>query len=179
MVRADLRREFDVLERREIGDQIVELENEADVVAAVGDQVVVVEVGDVTAAHHHGAARRGVHAAQNVERGRLARARLAQDHAQLAFVSGEARAVERADRRIPSRIFLDDAIELDVCHRALLSHSSHTPSIVEFWRRNAVPAWQNGVSPRAKMMLPWSHLNAPINREDGETWHTSDISARQ
>ena len=80
-LRADLaaalvgQRELDVLEDGVLLDQVVRLEDEAEVAAADLGELVVVEPGDVAAAQEVLAAGRAVEAAQQVEHRALARAR--------------------------------------------------------------------------------------------------------
>ena len=84
-LRADLagalvgQRELDVLEDGVLLDQVVRLEDEAEVAAADLGELVVVEAGDVAAAQEVLAAGGAVEAAQQVEHGALARARRAHD----------------------------------------------------------------------------------------------------
>ena len=70
----DLGRELDVLLGREVRDQVIELENEADVGAAVVGELVRVVLGDVVAVDDDRALGGGVHAAEDVEQAGLARA---------------------------------------------------------------------------------------------------------
>ncbi len=115
-VGADLGRELDVLERREVGHQVVELENKAHVGAAVVNQIVFRGAADVATARHHGARRGVVHAAQDVERRGLARAGLAQDNGQLALLDAKRGAVEGVDLGGALAVAADDVCELDVRH---------------------------------------------------------------
>ena len=84
-LRADLavalvgERELDVLEHGVLLDQVIRLEDEAEVAAADLGQLVVVEPGDVAIAQEILAAGRAVEAAQQVEHGALARARGSHD----------------------------------------------------------------------------------------------------
>ena len=72
-------RELDVLGDGVLLDQVVRLEDEADVAAADLGEFVVVELGDVAVAEDVLAARGAVEAAEQVEHGALARARRAHD----------------------------------------------------------------------------------------------------
>ena len=67
---ANLCRELDVFERRQVGDQIVELEDKADVGASVFHELRLVSRAHVAPVHRHGAGSRRIHAAQDVERRR-------------------------------------------------------------------------------------------------------------
>ena len=118
MVGADLRREFDVLQCGQIRHEIVELEDESDVHPPVGYEVAFAQSGDVAAADDHAPGGGGVHAAKDVQRRGLARARLPEDHRQFASVGGETGLVQCADRGAPGRVFLDHAVELDIRHHA-------------------------------------------------------------
>ena len=99
---ANLRRELDVFERRQVGDQIVELEDKADVGAAVLHELRLVGSAHVTPVHRHGAGGRRIHAAQNVERRGLAGTRSTQNDGELAALDRKACAVERMNAASPS-----------------------------------------------------------------------------
>src|SRR5690606_24131757 len=73
-VGGDLGDEGDVLARGEGGDEVVELEDEADVGAAVGGERGVVVAGEVVVEEADGAGGGDVEAAEDVEQGGLARA---------------------------------------------------------------------------------------------------------
>ena len=70
----DLRHQVHVLPGGQRRDQVVELEYEADVVAPVGREAIVVQRAQVVIAEAHGAGGRMVQASQDVEQRRLARA---------------------------------------------------------------------------------------------------------
>ena len=90
-------RELDVLEDRVLLDQVVRLEDEAEVAAADLGELVVVEPGDVAAAQEVLAAGGAVEAAQQVEHGALARARRAHDGDVLAGVEVDRDAPQGVD----------------------------------------------------------------------------------
>ena len=66
---AELGGDFDVFERREIRDQVVELEDKPDVMPAVVDQPAVIERRDFRTIHKDTSRRDGVHPAKQVEQG--------------------------------------------------------------------------------------------------------------
>jgi hypothetical protein len=68
---AELGSDFDVFKRREIRDQVVELEDKPDVMPAVVDQPAVTERRDLGTVHKDTAGRDGVHPAKQVEQRRL------------------------------------------------------------------------------------------------------------
>ena len=82
--RTDLARELDVLECGEVGDEVVELKDEAHVGAPVLNELGLAGMRDVAPIDPDGAGSEGVHAAEDVERGGLARARCAEDDGELA-----------------------------------------------------------------------------------------------
>ena len=90
-------RELDVLEDRVLLDQVVRLEDEAEVAAADLGELVVVEPGDVAAAQEVLAAGGAVEAAQQVEHGALARARRAHDGDVLAGIEVDRDAPQGVD----------------------------------------------------------------------------------
>ena len=112
----DLCGELDILERREIGHEVVELEHETDVGAAVLDELALARLADVAAVDEYAARGRGIHAAEDVERGGLARTRGSEDDGQLAALDRETRPVERMDARTALAIGLDDVLEFDISH---------------------------------------------------------------
>ena len=82
-------------QRGEVGNQVVELEDKADVGAAVRDKLPFVCMADIAPVNGDGTRGRGIHAAQDVERRGLACARSAQDNGKLAALDGKACAVKR------------------------------------------------------------------------------------
>lgn len=116
MIVGYLRGEFDVLQRRKAGYEVVELEDEADVGAPVHDELLVRQPRDIAAVHQHRALRGRVHAAQDVERRGLPGSRLPQHDGEPALLDMEVGVVECADRRIPGGVFLDHMIEFDIGH---------------------------------------------------------------
>jgi hypothetical protein len=87
--------ELDVLGDGVLLDQVVRLEDEADVSAPDLRELVVVELGDITPAVEVVAAAGTVEATEQVEHGALARARLAHDGDVLALVEVDGDAFER------------------------------------------------------------------------------------
>ena len=115
-----VRRDLDVLLDGEIGHQIVELEDKAQLTAAVLTQVGGLEHREVAAVHHDGAVVGILQAADQVEKGRLARARGPQHDADLSAVDGRIDAVEHRQARISIAVVLFEILNLDVgslrCH---------------------------------------------------------------
>ena len=116
---ADLRREFDVLKRRQVRDQIVELEDKADVGAAVFHELPLVSGAHIAPVHRYGAGGYRVHTAQDVERRGLAGTRSAQDNGELTALDRKTRAVERVNAGIALAVRLDDVFEFDISHRLI------------------------------------------------------------
>ena len=94
----ELQRQEDVLARVEDRQQVEELKDEADVVAAQLGELAVVEPGEVDAVDHDRARGRAVEAGEDVHQGRLARARRAHDRRQPAGRELDRDAVERGHR---------------------------------------------------------------------------------
>ena len=86
---ADLGRQLHVLQGGEVGDQVVELEDKADVVAAVGGQLPGAVGGDLLLPQKDPPLAEGVHAPQDVQQRGLPRAAGPHDNAQLPFFHGE------------------------------------------------------------------------------------------
>ena len=116
---ANLRRKLDIFERRQVGDQIVELEDKANVGAAVFHELRLVGGAHVAPVHRHSAGGYRIHAAQDVERRGLAGTRGAQDNGELTALNGKARAVERVNAGIALAVRLDDVFEFDISHRLI------------------------------------------------------------
>ena len=101
-----VRRDLDVFLDGEIGHQVVELEDKAQLTAAILAQVGRLEHREVAAVHHDGAAVSILQAADQVEKGRLARARGTQHDADLAAVDGRVDAIEYRQARITVAVVL-------------------------------------------------------------------------
>ncbi len=99
LLAGDREREEDVLLRGQHRQQVEELEDEADVLAAELRELVVAERRDLGAGDRHGAGRRLVEPREDVHERRLARAGRAHDRDELAALHVERDAAERVDRR--------------------------------------------------------------------------------
>lgn len=115
-----MRRDLDVFLDGKIGHQVVELEDKAQLTAAILAQVGRFEHREVAAVHHDGAAVGILQAADQVEKGRLTRARGPQHDADLAAVDGRVDAIEYRQARIAVAVVLFEILNLDVgflrCH---------------------------------------------------------------
>ena len=77
---------LDVLADGEVGHQIVKLEDETELAAAILAELLFGKRGECFVAHAHRAAIGRLQAADDVQKRRLARARRAKQHAYLAFL---------------------------------------------------------------------------------------------
>ena len=115
-----MRRDLDVLLDGEIGHQVVELEDKTQLTASILAKVGRLEHREVAAVHHDGTAVGILQAADQVEKGRLARARGPQHDADLAAVDGRVDAIEYRQARITVAVVLFEILNLDVgflrCH---------------------------------------------------------------
>ena len=109
-----MRRDLDVFLDGEIGHQVVELEDKAQLAAAILAQVGGLEHREVAAVHHDGAAVGILQAADQVEKGRLARARGPQHDADLAAVDGRVDAIEYRQARITVAVVFLEPFDLDI-----------------------------------------------------------------
>ena len=105
-VLAELGRDLHVLQRREVGDQVVKLEDKAHLRAAEGGQALFVKGGELLGADKDPAPGEGVHAAQDVQKRGLARAGLPHDDAELPLPHGEAHVVQGGDLHLPGAVDL-------------------------------------------------------------------------
>ena len=85
----DQRRYHHVLQRRELRQELVELEDEADVLVAESGQLLATEAARLRAVYNEAPAIRRVQRADNLEQGGLARAAGAYDRHDLARVDGQ------------------------------------------------------------------------------------------
>jgi hypothetical protein len=86
---ADIRHQRDVLASCEAGDQVVELEHEADVLAPVSGQFRLIGVGELMVGEADFSRRRGVETAENVEQRRFAAPRGTQQDNEFACANLE------------------------------------------------------------------------------------------
>ncbi len=107
-------RDLDVFLDGEVGHQVVELEHEAQLASAILAQVAGVERGEVAAVHQNRAAVGILQAADQVEKGRLARAGGPQHDADLAAVDRRVDAVEHRQACISIAVVLFEILNLDV-----------------------------------------------------------------
>ena len=145
-VGAHLLGELDVLQRGQIGHQVVELKYKADVEPAVFRQLARGERCDRLAPNVDRAGCRLVHTAQQVEHGGLARAAGPQHHAKLALLDLEIHMVGGAHRLARRRIFLAYVLKSDISHAHFLSNigsSKHKNKLIlcfyympESWKVN-------------------------------------------
>ena len=105
-IRGDLGDQGDVFDGGEAGDQVVELEDEADVLAAVGGQRAFVGLRQIGVAIEDAAARRDVEAADDVEERRLAGAGWPEQHDELSLVERERHLSQRVDLHLAHAVDL-------------------------------------------------------------------------
>lgn len=109
-----VRRDLNVFLDGEVGHQVVELKDKAQLAAAVLTQVGGLEHREVAAVHHDGAGVGILQAADQVEKGRLTRARGPQHDADLAAIDGRVDAVEHRQTCISIAVVLLEPLDLDV-----------------------------------------------------------------
>ena len=113
---AELGGDFDVFERREIRDQVVELEDKPDVMPAVVDQPAVIERRDFRTIHKDTSRRDGVHPAKQVEQGCFPGTGGSQQHAEFALLHAERDVIQRPDRDFTCPVQLRYMIKFDIRH---------------------------------------------------------------
>ncbi|MNN32835.1 hypothetical protein D3C81_1465670 [compost metagenome] len=96
-VQGDLRDESDVFQRSKTRDQVIELEDKADMLASVAGQARIVGVGKVVIAVHHRPDAGPVQAAEDIEQRRLPASRCTQQDHELATVQVEVHTGKCAD----------------------------------------------------------------------------------
>ena len=97
--------------------QVVKLEDEADVVPPVGGELAGAVIAHPRAVHRDDAAGAGVHAAQHIQHGGLARAGGAHNDGELALFHHEIHAVHSVDDDLAHSIFFFHVFEGYVTHR--------------------------------------------------------------
>ena len=111
--------EDDVLPHRENGDEVVVLEDEADLLPAEDGGLLPGKLGQVGAAHLDAPLGGGVQPTQHVQEGGLAAAGGADDGGELAPLDGQVHPVQGADHGLPLAVVLFQALGLQddvVCH---------------------------------------------------------------
>jgi len=91
---------------RQTGDEIVELKNETNVLAAVESEFAIAKSGQLTIAEANGSGRGGVEAAEDVEQGGFTAARWTQHHRQFAGVEGHVDAAKGMHRDVAGALDL-------------------------------------------------------------------------
>ena len=135
--RGDLGDQGDVLAGGQAGDQVVELEDEADVLAAVARQGGVVGGGQVVVAVADGAAGGHVQAAEDVEQRRFAAAGRPEQDDELALVQVEVDAAQGVDLDLAHAVDLGDPAGLEDGRAEAFGRSS------EPHRRRPLPLGHN------------------------------------
>jgi hypothetical protein len=107
-----VQRQGHVLEAGQAGEQIEELKDEADLVAADGSQLVIREAAQDLAVEGNAAGGRRVESTNQVEQGGLARSRRPDDRHHLASIDVEAHIVQRDDAPAPVEL-LGNVVELN------------------------------------------------------------------
>ena len=111
MILADLHRQLHILQSRQVGNQVIELENKADVIPAVGGELLFVIAGDVLPIQPHVALAHGIHAAQDVEDGGFAGAGGAHNDADFPLLHGKAGVFQGVDFHLAHLINLSHIVE--------------------------------------------------------------------
>ena len=107
----DIGDKLNILLRRQVRHQVVGLEDEAHILAPVLGQLAVGGMGIVLPVDQQRPIRQVVHAADDVDQGRLAAAGLAEDNKKLAFVDVQVDALEDGDLAVAAGILLRDAAQ--------------------------------------------------------------------
>jgi hypothetical protein len=116
-------RQLDVLEGRQDGDEVVELEDEPDVVGAPAGRLGVGHPADVLAADLDVARGGRIQAGDEVQQRRLARAGRSHQGEELALIHVQVEVLEHRDDDLIPPVFLVDASQDD---RVLLAHRRPT-----------------------------------------------------
>ena len=147
--RRDHRRQERVLQDRQVGHEIVELEDEADGVPALLVAPALRSCGGVFALEHDLALGRPVQEAHEVQEGALAAPRRAEDAEELAPFDVEIHAVEDAKRGGAHAVVLHQAAGRE----DRLTHSAGPPRAAS-WRRATLPPGSPGSPARAPRGTP-------------------------
>ena len=99
-----------ILQRSQAGDEVIELEYEAHVVAAKVGQLPLTGASQVGAVIDHRSFSRRVQPAQNVEQGRFTTARCAEQHHELASVQLQVHAPQGMHLDLTHAVHLGDAV---------------------------------------------------------------------
>ena len=110
-------RDLDVLADGQVGHQVVELEDEAELVAAVLAELLGRQAGKLRAAHVDGAAIGRLQAAHQVQKRRFAAARRTEQYANLAFVHRGGDVVQHRGARLAFAVMLAQIANLQVRRR--------------------------------------------------------------
>ena len=109
-----MRRDLDILLDGEVGHEVVELEDEAELAAAVLAEILARKRSELAVADRDRAAVGALEAADEIEEGRLARARGAEHNADLAAVHGGGDAVEHLDAGFTVAVVLGEVLDDEV-----------------------------------------------------------------
>ena len=105
---------LDVLGDRQVGHEVVELEDETELAAAVFHQIVRLEAGDGRVAHADRARIGRLQPAHDVEERRFARARRTEQHAYFALVQLHVYALQHLDARLVFAVSLAQAVHFQI-----------------------------------------------------------------
>jgi hypothetical protein len=119
-MRGDFGDQRHVLAGREAGDQIVELEDKADMFATIARQFAVAGISEIVIAEAHAAGAGAVEAAENVEQGRLAGSRRAEQHRQFSIIEVDIETTQRLHLDIAGKPWSRCKLERRLPARALL-----------------------------------------------------------
>ena len=144
-VGAELGRDLHVFKGCEVRDQIVKLENKADLRTPVGGQTLLVIGGDLLPVDKDASLGEGIHAAEDIQKRGFSRAGLAHDHADLAPADLKAHIVQGGDLHLAGAVYLFDVFKTD----KRVFHRNHPPSV-----RITVRRWAVNPRPRPAARRP-------------------------
>ena len=122
----DLGGQLHVFQRRQILDQVIKLKHKADVISAVGGELLLRVGGDLLPVQDHAPFRQGIHAAQDIQDRGLSCAGRADDHAELPFLDLKI--------HIPQGLDVHLAHMVDLFH-IFKFHKGHAQSLLLFQHR--------------------------------------------
>ena len=117
MVLTHLNGQFHVLHCRQILYQIIELEDKANIIPAIPDEVFALQLVDGNSVNKKLSARSRIHASQNIQAGSLARPGWSQYADKFSLLDGKRRVCQGMNLHFSHPVILADLLQLDITHK--------------------------------------------------------------
>jgi len=121
-IAAKLGCDFHILQRRQVGNQIVKLKHKAHIMAAIAGHFKAGHMGNIPAVKENLALGNGIHAPKHIQKGGFSRAGGAQQHHKLSLFHLKRHSVQRPHLSLAGTVDFLHIFKFNICHCLFLPY---------------------------------------------------------